>query len=75
VSRRDDQLVDDAAEVAALLEQPDDAEDAQLVDELGDVPDDQSTLAVVFDTVERRITGWAPGVVACVSCGALEVIR
>lgn len=37
--------------------------------------DEQSTLAVVFDTVERRITGWAPGVVACVSCGALEVIR
>ena len=42
MSRRDDQLVDDAAEVAALLEQPDDAEDAQLVDELGDVPDDDS---------------------------------
>lgn len=42
MSRRDEQLVDDAAEVAALLEQPDDAEDAQLVDELGDVPDDDS---------------------------------
>lgn len=37
---RREQLVDDAAEVAALLEQPD--EDAQLVDELGDVPDDDS---------------------------------
>lgn len=35
---RREQLVDDAAEVAALLEQPDDAEDAQLVD----VPDDDS---------------------------------
>lgn len=41
MSRRE-QLVDDAAEVAALLQQPDDTEDAQLVDELGDVPDDDS---------------------------------
>lgn len=41
---RREQLVDDAAEVAALLEQPDDAEDAQLVDELGDVPDDDSPI-------------------------------